>query len=291
MIRFAEKYLKVPEGMHVGQPLMLDIFQKAFILAVFDGGNVTEAYLSIARRNGKTFVIAVILLAFIIGPLKERNTTLCSAAMSRDQAAAVFELMVKMLDMSPELAGTYKYVLSSKQITGLKENVQYRAISSDAKTGHGKAYKVILLDEAGQIDAESNAFVEMLTSSQSNYEDPLFIIISTQAPSDASYFSIQLDHAETANDPNIVSPSVHHRSRMVICLMKSSSRMANPGLGMFRSHKEMNKQAAKAKLLPSAANGILNLNYNRRVSLASIVHVSGGLEEESGACGQDRAHA
>ena len=269
VVRFAEQYLKVPEGMHVGKPLKLDIFQIAFILAVFDGDDVTEAYLSIARRNGKTFVIGVILLAFIVGPLKKRNTTLCSAAMSRDQAAAVFELMVKMLDMSPALSGTYKYVLSSKQITGLKENVQYRAISSDAKTGHGKAYKVILLDEAGQIDAESNAFVEMLQSSQSNYEDPLFIIVSTQAPSDASYFSIQLDHAETANDPHIVS-HLYTTDKDGDLFDEEQQRMANPGLGKFRSHKEMNKQAAKAKLLPSAANGILNLNYNRRVSLASL---------------------
>ena len=269
VVAFAHRFLKVPEGMHLGNPLELDVFQIAFILAVFDGGNVTEAYLSIARRNGKTFVIAVILLAFIIGPLAERNTTLCSAAMSRDQAATVFELMVKMLDMAPALKGRYKYTLSAKTIVGLKNNVQYRAISSDAKTGHGKAYKVILLDEAGQIDAESNPFVEMLQSSQSNYEDPLFIVISTQAPSDASYFSILLDHAETANDPNIVS-HVYSADKDCDLLDEYQQRKANPGLGIFRSIKEMNKQAMKAKLLPSAANGILNLNYNMRVSLAQM---------------------
>ena len=269
VVAFAHRFLKVPEGMHLGKPLELDVFQIAFILAVFDGGNVTEAYLSIARRNGKTFVIAVILLAFIIGPLAERNTTLCSAAMSRDQAAVVFELMVKMLDMAPQLKGRYKYTLSAKTIVGLKKNVQYRAISSDAKTGHGKAYKVILLDEAGQIDAESNAFVEMLQSSQSNYDDALFIVISTQAPSDASYFSILLDHAETANDPNIVS-HVYASDPDGDLFDEYQQKKANPGLGIFRSIKEMNKQAAKAKLLPSAANGILNLNYNRRVSLAQL---------------------
>jgi len=216
-----------------------------------------------------TFVIAVVLLAFIIGPVAERNTTLCSAAMSRDQAAAVFELMVKMLDMAPKLQGRYKVTPSSKQIVGLKLNVQYRAISSDAKTGHGKAYKIILLDEAGQIDAESNAFVEMLASSQSNYEDPLFIVISTQAPSDASYFSILLDNAERSQDQYIIS-HVYSADKNCDLLDVDQQRKANPGLGKFRSEKEMNKQALKAKALPSAANGILNLNYNQRVSLAEM---------------------
>ena len=268
VIRFAETFLRVPEGMKTGQRLKLDLFQKAFIIALFDGNDITEAYLSIARRNGKTFVIAVILLAFIVGPMKKRNTTLCSAAMSRDQAATVFELMVKMLDMSPELEGLYKYTPSSKSITGLKENVQYRAISSDAKTGHGKAYMIVLLDEAGQIDAESNPFVEMLVSSQSNYEDPLFIVISTQAPSDASYFSILLDTAETNQTAHTIS-HVYAADKDCDLMDEKQQRKANPALGVFRSFNEMQKQAMKAKLLPSAANGILNLNFNQRVSLSS----------------------
>ncbi len=271
VIAFAHRFLYVPEGSKINEPLRLDIYQIAFILAVFDSGDVTEAYLSIARRNGKTFVIAVILLAFIVGPLKEKNITLCSAAMSRDQAAAVFELMVKMLDMSKVLqAGIhYRYTLSSKSIVGLKQNVQYKAISSDARTGHGKLYKVILLDEAGQIEAETNPFVEMLTSSQSNYEDPLFIIVSTQAPSDASYFSIQLDHAETSQDKHIVS-HVYACDKDDDMMDPAVQRKANPGLGIFRSENEMQKQALKAKLLPSAANGIMNLNFNMRVSLAQL---------------------
>jgi len=162
--------------------------------------------------------------------------------------------------------GHYKYTLSSKTIVGLKQNVQYRAISSEAKTGHGKAYKIILLDEAGQIVEETNPFVEMLETSQSNYEDAIMIIISTQAPSDRAYFSQQLDTAETTQNPHMVS-HVYAADEGCDLMDRTQWQKANPGLGKFRTMADMEKRAQKAELLPSAANGVMNLNFNQRVSL------------------------
>ncbi len=274
VVAFAHRFLVVPEGIKVGEPLELDIYQIAFILAVFDHmpgekPRHTSAFLSIAKRNGKTFVIAVILLAYIIGPLAARNTTLASAAMSREQAGAVFELMVKMLDMSPKLAGRFRYVPSHKQIFGLKYNVQYRAISADARTGHGKAYKVILLDEAGQIKDETNDYIAMLETSQSNYDDAMFFIVSTQAPSDASYFSIQLDAAELGKLTDVVS-HVYAADKDCDVMDRKQWKNANPGLGKFRMVRDMKAKAEMAKNLPSKANGILNYNFNQRVSLAGV---------------------
>jgi phage terminase large subunit-like protein len=241
-------------------------------MAVFDNPAGTNlAILSIARRNGKTFVIAVILLAFIVGPLKERNTTIASAAMSRDQAAVVFELMIKMLDLSTTLQDGlhYKYTPSGKSITGLMQNVQYRALSRDAKTGHGKAYKIILLDEAGQIEAESDPFVEMLETSQSNYDDAIMFVISTQAPADNAYFSIIMDEAIRSQSPHTVC-HVYAADKDCDLMDRDQWHKANPGLGKFRSIKEMAAKAEKAVNLPSAANGIMNLNFNMRVSLHSL---------------------
>lgn len=270
VIAFAHRHLIVPEGPKVGEPLRLDIYQIAFILAVFGDEDIGRAYLSIARRNGKTLVIAVILMAYICGPLASLNTTICSAANSKEQASATFELLVKMIDLSPDLEGRVKYVLSAKRITGLKKNVQYRAISAEAKTGHGKAYKIILLDEAGQIEAESNAFTEMLESSQQNYDDSIIFIISTQAPSDASFFSIQLDSAEVTQDPSVVS-HVYTIPEKVSLTDEMWWIYANPGIGQFLSYKKLRQQARNARDLPSKSNGIKNLHFNQRVSLAKML--------------------
>ena len=68
VIRFIERYCVVPEGAHVGKPLRLEPFQKKFILAIYDNPHQTRrAYLSIARKNGKTGLIACLVLAHQIG--------------------------------------------------------------------------------------------------------------------------------------------------------------------------------------------------------------------------------
>ena len=273
VIRFAEENLPVPEGPLVGKPLKLDIYQKVFILAVFDNPDGTsKAMLSVARRNGKTFLVAVILLAFVVGPMRSLNTSMCSGANAQDQAAIAFDLMRLMLDMSHSLVDGvhYKYTESGRRITGLKDYVRYRAISADAKIGHGKAYKIILLDEAGQIEAESTGFTDMLETSMSNYDDALFLIISTQAASDSSYYSQQLDHAEISEDPTIVS-HVYTVDKDADLQDETQWVRANPGLGQFVSMKKMGQKAREAKQLPSKANGIMNLNFNMRVSLQALL--------------------
>ena len=266
VVRFATDYLVTPEGIKVGQPLELEPFQIAFLLAVFDNPAKTRrAMMSVSRRNGKTFLVAVIMLAFIIGPEAVQNSTLGSGANSRDQSALVFNLMSKMLDLSPKVAGTYRVVPSSKRIIGLKKNVEYMALSADARTGHGKSLLVVLLDEAGQIRGSSSDFVDMLVSSQGSYADPLFLTISTQAPSDADLLSTWIDAAKRDKDPRVVC-HVYAADPDAELMDESQWIKANPGLGVFRSVEDLREQLEQASRLPSMENGARNLLLNQRIS-------------------------
>jgi phage terminase large subunit-like protein len=267
LVRFAHEFLVVPEGLKVGQPLRLEPFQIAFLLAVFDNPAVTRrAIMSIARRNGKTFLVAVILLSFILGPEALPNSTLASAAMSRDQAALVFNLMSKMLMLSPKLEGLYRVIPSSKRIVGLRKNVEYSALASDAKTGHGKSLAVVLLDEAGQIKGSHSDFVDMLISSQGSYSTPLMLTISTQAPEDSDLLSTWIDDATTGADPRTVC-HVYEVAKDAELLDETSWKFANPGLGIFRSIDDMRQQAETASRLPAQESGFRNLLLNQRVAL------------------------
>ncbi|VAF71623.1 phage tail tape measure protein [Enterobacter hormaechei] len=106
VIAFIERFCIVPEGKLIGQPMRLDPFQKEFILAVYDNPAGTDmAILSIARKNGKTGLIAGILLAHLVGPEAVQNTQIVSGALSREQAAIVFNLAVKMVNLNPKLSG------------------------------------------------------------------------------------------------------------------------------------------------------------------------------------------
>jgi phage terminase large subunit-like protein len=52
---FIEAYCLAPEGDKIGQPMKLEPFQRKFILEIYDNPYGTHsAYLSIARKNGKT---------------------------------------------------------------------------------------------------------------------------------------------------------------------------------------------------------------------------------------------
>jgi phage terminase large subunit-like protein len=75
IIQFIETYCLVPEGALVGTTLVLSQFQKEFIREVYDNPNVTRrGILSMARKNGKTALIAALVLAHIIGPEAKQNS-------------------------------------------------------------------------------------------------------------------------------------------------------------------------------------------------------------------------
>jgi len=267
IIAFASNHLIVPEGPKTGEKLILEPFQMIFILAIFDGPvHIRKALMSVARRNGKSFITAVIMLAFIVGPEATLNTFVASAANSRDQAAIIFRLMSNMLNISPDLDGLYHTKESAKEIIGLSKNVSYKALSADAKTGHGQSYRLILLDEAGQIIGPSNTFTEMLTSSQGSYSDPLFITISTQAPSDSDYLSVIIDSA-TINQPTDTVCHVYEAKDGCAVLNEEEWYYANPGLAIFRDLEDVRSQARDADMMPSKEAGFRNLLLNQRISL------------------------
>ena len=269
VIAFIEKYCIIPEGQLVGQPVVLADFQKKFILAVYDNKHITDtAILSIARKNAKTGTIAFILIAHTVGPEAKLNSRIISGAMSREQAGEVFNLAAKCIRLSPRLSSITRIVDSSKKIIGLPMNVEYQAISAEGKTAHGKSPVLAILDEVGQITGPQSDFVDAVTTAQAAYEDPLLIYISTQSATDADFFSIQIDDA-LKNKPKKTVCHVYAADKDGDILDEEQWKKANPALGLFRSEKDMRKQAEKAARMPSFENTFRNLNLNQRVSTVS----------------------
>ena len=239
VIAFIETFCVVPEGTGVGQPMVLAPFQKKWIKAVYDNKAVTRrAILAIARKNGKTALIASIMLAHIIGPEAVRNSQVVSGAMSRDQAALVFNLAAKMLQLNSDLDGLYRVVTSGKRIIGMAKNVEYRALAADGTTAHGLSPKLAVLDEVGQIKGPMSPFVEAILTSQGAYEDAIQIFISTQASADADFFSMIIDDAERSGDPKTVS-HVYCADQNADLMDKRQWKKANPALGIFRSEADL----------------------------------------------------
>jgi phage terminase large subunit-like protein len=206
VIAFIHRHCRVPEGKHVGKPLVLLPFQQDFIRAVYDNPvGTSRAYLSIGRKNGKSALIACLVLAHVVGPEARMNSQIVSGARSRDQAALVFKLAQKMVMLSPVLKKETRITPSSKMITGLAVNAEYKAISAEAGTAHGLSPVLAILDEVGQIKGPQDDFVDAVDTSQGAHVNPLLIAISTQAATDNDLFSRWLDDAAKSGDPRIVS--------------------------------------------------------------------------------------
>ena len=269
IIEFIHRYCRIPEGQHAGEPLQLAEFQQKFIRAVYDNpAGTRRAYLSIARKNGKTGLIAAMLLAHLVGPVAKLNSQIISGARSRDQAGIVFDLAAKMVRLNPELEKIIRIVPSQKRLIGLLMNTEYRALSAEGKTAHGLSPVLAILDEVGQVAGPQDAFVDAVTTSQGAHENPLLIAISTQAPTDADLFSVWIDDAEKSKDPRIIS-HVYRAEEEADVLDEEAWRIANPALGMFRSLDDLREQAIQASRMPSAENTFRNLCLNQRISTVS----------------------
>lgn len=269
IIAFIERYCLTPDGAQVGQPLVLAEFQREFIRSIYDNpAGTRRAYLSIARKNGKTGLIAGLLLAHLVGPEAKLNSQLVSGAMSREQAALVFNLASKMVQLSPRLSKIVRIVPSGKRLLGLPLNTEYRALAAEGKTAHGLSPVLAILDEIGQVRGPQSDFVDAITTSQGAHEAPLLIAISTQAASDADLFSVWLDDAAASSDPRIVS-RVHAAPADCDLLDESAWAAANPALGIFRSVDDLREQMTQAKRMPSSENSARNLLLNQRVSTES----------------------
>lgn len=263
--KFIETACVIPEGSLVGQPVKLDVFQVAFVLAVYDNPAITKAaILSMSRKNAKTALIAFLLLAHIVGPEATTNSRYNSGAMSRQQASEVYNYAAKSAMLSPILRDLVRTVPSQKTIIGLPLNTEYRALSADASTNIGGSPAVAILDEVGQIKGPRSDFVDAVTTAQAAHDHPLLFYISTQAPTDADLLSVLIDDA-ILNKPAQVVCHLYTADKDCDVMDETQWLKANPALGKFRSIDDMRAQAEKAERMPSFRNTFRNLLLNQRI--------------------------
>jgi phage terminase large subunit-like protein len=250
--------------------------QKEFTRDVYDnirpdGRLLTRrGIFSIARKNGKSGLIAALLEAHIIGPEAKKNSQLYSAARSRDQAALIFNYAAKSLRLNPKLEGLVQITDSSKKIVGLATNSSYKALSADATTAHGLSPALTIHDELGQVVGPTDALYDALETAGGAQDEPLSLIISTQAANDADLFSIIIDDGLRNPKPETVVKLYAALKEEDIFDEKVWYRV-NFALGIFRSFEEFKEMADRAKRMPSSEATFRNLYLNMRIAMQSLL--------------------
>lgn len=252
-------------------------FQKRFIRDIYEVHSVhsgkrvvRRAILSIARKNGKTALIAALVLAHLIGPEAIQNGEIYSAANDREQAAQVFKVAAQMVRADPELEALLKVVDSTKTISCYANRSFYKAISAEAGTKHGLNPSFVVFDELAQ--AKSRELYDVLDTGFGARTEPLFVNISTQSNDPKHIMSQLVDDGLSGRDPTIVCHLYAVPDDEPEIFKEKVWRLANPALGVFRSLEDMRAIARKAKRNPAEEPKFRNLFLNQRVSpVASMI--------------------
>lgn len=262
-----EAYCRIPEGKFVGQPVKLRPWQREIIRGIYDSPT-RRAIISYGRKNAKTTLSAFLLLLHLVGPEARPNSQLYSAAQSREQAAILFALAAKIVRMSPELAGAVTVRDTAKQLYCAELGTLYRALSAEATTAYGLSPVFTVHDELGQVRGPRSELYEALETASGAQEEPLSIIISTQAPTDADLLSLLIDDAKSGADPKL-KLFMFTAGEELDPFSEEAFRAANPAYGDFLNADEVREQAEAARRMPSREASFRNLILNQRISQTS----------------------
>ena len=265
-IEWIEAHICVPEGRLVGKPVKLSPAQIEWMEMIY--GTKTRTFiLSIPRKNGKTAFSAMIVLLHLVGPEAVYNGQLYSTANSKDQAAVLFNLAAKMVRMSQTLSEYVGIRDTNKHLYCKDLGTVYKALSADSTTAMGMSPVLHISDESGQVKGPRNDLFEALETASAAQENPLTIVISTQAATDNDFLSIMIDDALTGADPT-VKCKVYQVAKDDDVFDMEVLAKAQPNWHLM-NHEEVYKMARDASRMPSKEAGFRNLVANQRVEAKS----------------------
>jgi phage terminase large subunit-like protein len=282
--KFFEEILVHTKGRYARRRFLLAKWQREDIVRPIFGtvvwseefGEYVRRYLvvwiELARKNGKSELLAGIMLYLLVAD-GEESAELYGCARDREQASLVFDVAMRMVQLSPLLNRRLTIRAHLKRIIDTKTNSFYQVIAADAAGALGSNPSGVAADEIlawrdrGMWDAQR-------TGMGSGARRQPMLAAATTAGNDPAGFAAAM-HAEmqrVADDPE--------RAPHVFVYMRNTPREAdpfdeknwphaNPALGDFLSIEAMRKEALEAKNDPAAENSFRQFKLNQWVNQAT----------------------
>lgn len=174
LFNWCENRLKVPTGILKNKPYKIYPWQRRFLKAALKP-DIMEAALSVSRKNGKSGLICALLLAYLKGPLNQKNWRCVVTSMTGALAGELKEQIqqtAEASDLSIEVKGSPPpgYIIGDN---GAKVNF----LAADKATGHAIGADIALIDEAGLMRENQRGLWNAMLTSISGREGK-FICIS-----------------------------------------------------------------------------------------------------------------
>ena len=159
---WAAATLKVPPGHPAaGEPMALPGFALDFLRA---GWSAHESALSVARKNAKSAVCAVLALGYLAGPLRVPGWRGAIASVSKEKAAELRGQVAAIAEASGLDIRIRRapYPGKIESATGTLE-----VLSSDRTAGHSSSFDLVIVDETGLMPERARELLAGLRSSVS----------------------------------------------------------------------------------------------------------------------------
>lgn len=277
-IAFIETFCKQSQGV-LGAPIELELFQKAFIQALFGFINketgfrrFRETMFLVGRKNGKSTLLAGIGLYLLVADY-EGAAEIYSVATKKDQASKVLTEAHNMVKQSPELRAVIRKRRNDLYFEATSS--KFEALASDSNTLDGLNSHAVIIDELHAI-RDRNLY-DVMKQSTSSRNQPLVVMITTAGTVRECIFDNMYEYACRIADGEIevddFLPILYELDAREEWTNPQMWIKANPGLGTIKKWETLAKFVQQAKDDPGFLPTVLCKDFNIRES-ESVVWLS-----------------
>ena len=283
LAKWSRRVLKVPAGHpRSGRPLTLPTYGVAFIR---DALTHRESFLCIGRKNAKSAIVAVYLLARLVGPLRTAGYRAGVCSVNREKAGELKMQMEAIAEASGLEGLEFRRSPAPGRVVSATGAVDI--LSADKSSGHGAGFDDAIIDELGLFAERDRALVNGMRSSTSA-KDGRFIALSIQG--DAPFTKELIDRAD---DPAV---ALHLYRSPDACALDDPAAWAaaNPGLSAgIKSLSYMRDEARRVLTTPADQSSFRAFDLNQpqapgRETVCTVADWEALLSEEpparSGGC-------
>lgn len=265
-IQFIETFCKLPTG-KLGQPLKLELFQKARLQALFgfvDDNNLrqyNECLILEGRKNGKTTECAAVENDMLIND-GEGAPQIYNVATQREQATLGFEACHRMIKQSPLLK---KHIRKRASDLYCSYNLGFiKALASNTNSLDGLDVHCAVIDEMAAM--KNRDIYDLVKQGCSARTQPLIFCITTNGFIRNGVFDAQYDYAKKVlegSEPNKhFLPFIYELDSIDEMWNEDMWIKANPGIDTIKSREYLRQCVEKAKGDPTFLPTVLVKDFN-----------------------------
>lgn len=267
-IRFIETFCRHYEGEHAGQLVKLELWEKAFIQTLFGWVDkktrlrrFREFFLLVARKNGKSFLSACIMVYMLVAD-GEAGAQCVSIATKYDQAAIVYKTARKIIEQDADLSALVVPIIGGMEFK--LTNSTMKALASKSKTLDGLNLHYCSCDELHA--QEDRNLYDVTKQGMKARKQPIFGTITTAGFAREGIYDELYEYAlsvakGTVADAHLL-PVLYTLDGRAEWTDPAAWAKANPGLGTIKSRQQLADDVERAKHDPSCLPSLLVKDFN-----------------------------